>query len=59
MDFENVKKAIKALQEGKIILVTDDEDRENDNGECEFYCYLCERIDLYTDEPGNCTEAYV
>ena len=29
MDFENVKKAIKALQEGKIILVTDDEDREN------------------------------
>ena len=25
MDFENVKKAIKALQEGKIILVTDDE----------------------------------
>lgn len=30
MDFENVKKAIKALQEGKIILVTDDEDRENE-----------------------------
>ena len=30
MDFENVKKAIKALQEGKIILVTDDENRENE-----------------------------
>ena len=30
MDFENVKKAIKALQEGKIILVTYDEDRENE-----------------------------
>ena len=30
MDFENVKKAIKALQEGKIILVTDDKDRENE-----------------------------
>lgn len=30
MDFENVKKAIKALQKGKIILVTDDEDRENE-----------------------------
>lgn len=30
MDFENVKKAIKALQEGRIILVTDDEDRENE-----------------------------
>lgn len=30
MDFENVKKAIKALKEGKIILVTDDEDRENE-----------------------------
>lgn len=30
MDFENVKKAIKTLQEGKIILVTDDEDRENE-----------------------------
>lgn len=30
MDFENVKEAIKALQEGKIILVTDDEDRENE-----------------------------
>lgn len=30
MDFENVKKVIKALQEGKIILVTDDEDRENE-----------------------------
>lgn len=30
MDFENVKKAIKALQEGKIILVTDDEYRENE-----------------------------
>ena len=30
MDFDNVKKAIKALQEGKIILVTDDEDRENE-----------------------------
>lgn len=30
MDFENVKKAIKALQEGKIILVTDDEDLENE-----------------------------
>lgn len=30
MDFENVKKAIKALQEGKIILVTDDEVRENE-----------------------------
>ena len=30
MDFENVKKAIKALQEGKIILVTDDEDRVNE-----------------------------
>ena len=30
MDFENVKKAIKALQEGNIILVTDDEDRENE-----------------------------
>ena len=32
MDFENVKKAIKALQEGKIILVTDDENRENEGG---------------------------
>ncbi len=30
MDFENVKKAIEALREGKIILVTDDEDRENE-----------------------------
>lgn len=30
MDFKNVKEAIKALQEGKIILVTDDEDRENE-----------------------------
>lgn len=30
MDFENVKKAIKALKKGKIILVTDDEDRENE-----------------------------
>lgn len=30
MDFENVKKTIKALQEGKIILVTDDENRENE-----------------------------
>lgn len=36
MDFENVKKAIKALQEGKIILVTDDEDRENEG---DLICY--------------------
>ena len=30
MDDKNVEKALQALKEGKIILVTDDEDRENE-----------------------------
>lgn len=30
MDFKNVETALKALKEGKVILVTDDEDRENE-----------------------------
>ena len=31
MKYQNVKDAIKALREGKLILVMDDKDRENGN----------------------------
>ncbi len=66
--YNTIEEALRDLREGKVILVTDDPDRENEGdlvcasrvcntGEYQFYGDLCERAYLYTDECGNCSKA--
>ena len=62
--YNTIEEALRDLREGKVILVTDDPDRENEGDlicAAEFatqeninYGNLCERTDLHTNECGNC-----
>ena len=47
--YNSVEEALEELRRGRIVLVTDDPDRENE-GEYQFYGMPCERADLHTDE---------
>ena len=54
--FDTVEQALEELKRGKIILVTDDEDRENEvcnDRKSEFYGDIWKRIDLYADVKGD------
>lgn len=62
--FDTVEQALEELKKGKIILVTDDEDRENEGDficagrvcndrKSEFYGNIWKRIDLYADVKGD------
>lgn len=62
--FNTVEEALEDLKKGKLILVTDDEDRENEgdlicagricnNGKRQFYGNTCQRSDLYADGRRN------
>ena len=55
--FDTVEQALEELKRGKIILVTDDEDRENEGDfndrKSEFYGDIWKRIDLYADVKGD------
>ena len=62
--YNTIEEALRDLREGKVILVTDDPDRENEGDlvcaaefATQFYGDLCERAYLYTDECGNCSKA--
>ena len=48
--YNTIEEALRDLREGKVILVTDDPDRENEGD------LVCERAYLYTDECGNCSK---
>lgn len=59
--YNSVEEALEELRRGRIVLVTDDPDRENEgdmicaggicnSGEYQFYGMPCERADLHTDE---------
>lgn len=62
--FDTVEQALEELKRGKIILVTDDEDRENEGDficaaefatteNLNFYGDIWKRIDLYADVKGD------
>ena len=52
MDFQyaTIEEALTCLKEGKIILVTDDPDRENEG---DFICAGGQGTDLYAHEQGD------
>lgn len=62
--FNTVEEALEDLKKGKLILVTDDEDRENEGDlicaaefatteNVNFYGNACQRSDLYADGRRN------
>lgn len=62
--FDTVEQALEELKRGKIILVTDDEDRENEGDficaaefatteNLNFMADIWKRIDLYADVKGD------
>ena len=62
-EFDTVEQALEELKKGKIILVTDDEDRENEGDylrgrvcndrKSEFYGNTWKRTDLHADVKGD------
>ena len=68
--FDTVEKALDELKQGHLILVTDDEDRENEGDlicaasfchdrKCQFHGDACEGLNLYADERRNLPEAAI
>lgn len=65
--FATVEEALEELRNGKLILVTDDEDRENEailsalrichNRKYQFYGNACQRAYLYADVCRICKKA--
>jgi 3,4-dihydroxy 2-butanone 4-phosphate synthase/GTP cyclohydrolase II len=65
--YNTIEEALRDLKEGKIVLVTDDPDRENEGDlicaaefatreNINFMATLCKGSYLYTDECRNCGE---
>ena len=48
--YNTIEEALRDLREGKIVLVTDDPDRENEGD------LICKGTHLYADECGNCSQ---
>ena len=65
-EYDSIENAIADLRAGKIILCTDDPDRENEGDMCCGVCNAgeyqhdgqpCQGTDLHADELGICQEA--
>ena len=62
--YNTIEEALRDLKEGKMVLVTDDPDRENEGdlicaaefATQEFHGDLCKGAYLYTDECRNCSK---
>ena len=66
--FNTIEEVVQDLRDGKLVIVTDDPDRENEGDlicaaefatriQCELHGDLCERSDLYADEHGDVRKA--
>ena len=63
MNYEAVEQAVRDLKKGMLVLVVDDEDRENEgdlichNRKCQLYGQQGKMPDLHANEKGTGTEA--